>query len=174
MNSQRISNRKMIEENENIEQRLEGLKSDKVFRVPENYFDNFSERLKARIEVESKSVPRFSWLIYLKPALGIAAVIAITFLFIKIPGNLSLQDQKLLSKNQNTLTANKPSNDTAGTSISDELTASFESLVQLSQSQFLSALEEDVNQDGKPGIDSKALEEYLADNSFDYEIIGNN
>ena len=164
----------MIEENENIEQGLEGLKSDRVFRVPENYFDYFSERLKARIEAESKSVPRFSWLIYLKPALGIAAVLAIAFLFITLPVNLSLRDQTLLSDNQNKLTTNKSLNDTGGTSISDDLTASFESLVQLSQSQFLSTLEEDVNQDGKPGIDSKALEEYLADNSFDYEIIGNN
>ena len=162
----------MIEENENIEQRLERLKSERVFRVPENYFDNFSERLKTRIEAESKPVPRFSWLIYLKPALGVAAVLAIAFLFVKLPGDLSLRDQKLLSNNQNTLMTNKPSDDFAGTTISDELAASFESLVQLSQSQFLSTLEEDVNQDGKPGIDSKALEEYLADNSFDYEIIG--
>ena len=42
----------MKEENENIEQRLEHLKNGKTFRVPENYFEDFAERLRARIEEE--------------------------------------------------------------------------------------------------------------------------
>jgi len=67
-----------------------------------------------------------------------------------------------------------PSSDTLASNLSGELTAAFESLVQLPQSQFLSTLEEDVNQGDKSQIDPKELEEYLADNSFDYEIIGNN
>jgi hypothetical protein len=162
----------MKEENENIEQRLEHLKSGNSFSVPENYFEDFSQRLRARIEEESKPVRRISWFMYLKPALGIAAVLAIAFFLIKIPVNLSVSDQKLIANNS--LTTNKPSNDTAAASLNDDLTATFESLVQLPQSQFLSTLEEAVSQDNKSQIDTKTLEEYLADNSFDYEIIGNN
>ena len=162
----------MKEENENIEHRLEGLKNGKEFRVPENYFENFAERLKARMEEESKPVIKLTWFTYLKPVLGIAAVLTIALLLIKVPVKLSLREEKLIS--ENTLTTNKPSNDTAASSLSDELAASFESLVQLSQSQFLSTLEADVNQDNQSQIDPNVLEDYLADNSIDYELISNN
>jgi hypothetical protein len=157
----------MKEENENIEQRLEHLKSGNSFRVPENYFEDFAGRLRARIEEEKKPSLRLSWFTYLKPALGIAAVLVIAILIVKVPVNLSKSDQKLLTKDVS-------STETVTSSLSDELTASFESLVQLPQSQFLSTLEEDVNQGDKSQIDPKALEEYLADNSFDYELMGNN
>jgi len=163
----------MKEENENIEQRLEHLKNGKTFRVPENYFEEFAERLRTRIQEESKPAPRISWFMYLKPAFGIAAVLAIAILLVRVPVNLSLRDKETLTNN-NTLITDKPSDDSAASSLSDELTAAFESLVQLPQSQFLSTLEEDVNMDNKSQIDPKALEEYLADNSFDYETIGNN
>jgi len=157
----------MKEENENIEQRLDHLKSDKTFRVPENYFEDFAGRLRARMEEEKKPSLRLSWFMYLKPALGIAAVLIIAILIVKVPVNLSKSDQKLL-------TENAASTETVASSLSDDLTASFESLVQLPQSQFLSTLEQDVNQGDQSQIDPKALEEYLADNSSDYEIIGNN
>jgi len=155
----------MKEENENIEQRLEHLKSGRTFRVPENYFEDFAGRLRARIEAESKPVPRLSWFMYLKPALGIAAVLAIVFLLVYVPVNLSLTDH------ENTLTISQPINDSVNTDVNNNLPASYEALVQLPQSQFLSTLEEVVNQDDAPAIDPKALEEYLAANSFDYETI---
>ncbi len=163
----------MKEDNENIEHRLEGLKNGKEFRVPENYFDHFSERLKARIEEESKPVIKLSWFTYIRPALGIAAVLTIALLLIKVPVKLSLRDQKLIS--ENALTTNKQSNESSTSSLSDELAASFESLlVQLPQSQFLSTLEADLNQDDQSQVDPKALEEFLADNSIDYELISSN
>lgn len=162
----------MKEEHENIEHRLEWLKTGKEFRVPENYFENFSERLKARMEEESKPVIKLSWFTYLKPALGIAAVLTIALLLIKVPIKLSLHEQNLMSKNA--LTTSKLSNDSATSSLSDELAASFESLVQLPQSQFLSTLEADFNQNDQSEIDPKALEEFLADNSLDYELIRSN
>jgi hypothetical protein len=159
----------MKEESENIEQRLEHLKNGNSFRVPDNYFEDFAGRLRTRIEEESKSSRKLSWFVYLKPALAIAAVLAIVLLLVvKVPVNLSQDDYKLFSNNKNTIKTETTS------SLSEELTASFESLVQLPQSQFLSTLEEDFNQGDKSQIDPKALEDYLADNSFDYEIIGNN
>ena len=164
----------MKKENENIEDRLEALKEGIEFRVPENYFDNFAERLRTRIQEESKPVIKLSWYMYLKPALGIAAVLTIVFLLVRVPVKLSLRDQKLLTNNENILTKGKPSVDQVTSSLSDELTASFESLVQLSQSQFLSTLEADVNHSDPSQIDQEALVEYLADNSIDYELIGNN
>jgi hypothetical protein len=163
----------MKEDNENIEHRLEGLKSGKDFRVPENYFDNFSERLRARIEEESKPVIKLSWFTYLKPALGIAAVLLIALLLISVPVKLSLLEQKQVS--ENALNTNKQSNESSTSSLSDELAASFESLlVQLPQSQFLSTLEADFNQGDQSQIDPKELEEFLADNSIDYELISSN
>jgi hypothetical protein len=172
MKSQSTDNCKMKEENENIEHRLEGLKNGREFRVPENYFDNFAERLRARIEEERKPVIKLSWFTYLKPALGIAAVLTIALLLIKVPVKLSLREQKII--NENSLTTIKTSNETATSRLSDELAASFESLVQLPQSQFLSTLEADADQDNQSQIDQKALEEYLADNSIDYDLIRNN
>jgi hypothetical protein len=164
----------MKEENENIEQRLDHLKNGKAFRIPENYFEEFAERLRARIDEESKPAPRISWFMYLKPSFGIAAVLLIALLLVKLPVNLSLRNQELLHTRINSPGLNMPSSDTLASNLSGELTAAFESLVQLPQSQFLSTLEEDVNQGDKSQIDPKELEEYLADNSFDYEIIGNN
>ncbi len=78
----------MKEENENIEQRLEALKKDKEFRVPDNYFDNFAERLRSRIKEENKPVIKLSWFMYLKPALGIAAVLTIAFLLDQSSGKI--------------------------------------------------------------------------------------
>lgn len=158
----------MKEDNENIEQRFEHLKNRRTFRVPENYFEEFAERLRARIEAESKPAPRISWFIYLKPALGIAAVLTILFLLVYVPVNLSLTDHK------NTVTISQPINDSVNTDVNNNLSASFEALLQLPQSQFLSTLEDVVNQDDTPTIDPNALEEYLAANSFDYEIIRTN
>lgn len=154
----------MNKENENIEKRLEGLKNGPSFRVPENYFDNFAERLRSRIEEESKPFMRISWFNYLKPIIGIAAVLALALFLVNIPVNLSLSDQNRIAD----ISKSEPA------ILSDESNASFESLVQLPQSQFLSALEEVFTGNVEDQIDPKALEEYLADNSFDYEMINSN
>lgn len=164
----------MKEENENIEHRLEGLKNGKEFRVPEDYFDGFAQRLMTRIKEENKPVIKLSWFTYLKPAFAIAAVLIIAILLIKVPVKLPTRDQKLLTNNEIIQTSNRLPNDTSTSNLSDELTAYFEALVQLPQSQFLSVLEEDVNQSDQFKIDPTELEEYLADNSIDYETISNN
>jgi hypothetical protein len=159
----------MKEVEENIEKRLEGLKNGPSFRVPENYFENFAERLRSRIELESKPVVRISWFNYLKPAFGIAAVLALAFLLVNIPINLSLSDKNSLADKTNVNVSAVQAGNSDG-----ESTASYESLVQLPQSQFLSALEEVFTDNEESQIDPKALEEYLADNSSDYEIINSN
>jgi hypothetical protein len=159
----------MKDEDENIEKWLEGLKNGPSFRVPENYFENFAERLRSRIEKERKPVLRISWITYLKPSLGIAAVLALAFLLVNIPINLSLSDKNSLADQSQVNVPNVRTSNSDG-----ESTASYESLVQLPQSQFLSALEEVFTNNDENQIDPKALEEYLADNSTDYEIINGN
>jgi len=164
----------MKEEYENIEHHLDGLKNGKEFRVPEGYFDSFNQRLMERISEENKPVIKLSWYTYLKPALAVAAVLIIAILLVKVPVQIPSRNQIRLSSNENIQKLDQPSNEISSTSLSDELTTYFESLVQLPQSQFLSVLEEDVNQGDQFRIDPKDLEEYLADNSIDYEIISSN
>jgi hypothetical protein len=168
---QNISNHKMKEENENIDHRLEGLKNERAFRVPDGYFDTFTERLSTRIEQESKPSWRISWFAYLKPALGIAAVLAIAFLLVYVPVNLSLPQY-----NNGSVASNEQIKDSSKTNTDaiNELSATFESLVHLSQSQFLSTLEEVDSHNDPSQMDPAALEAYLADNSFDYDFIGSN
>ncbi|HKM92976.1 MAG TPA: hypothetical protein VJY41_04925 [Prolixibacteraceae bacterium] len=64
-------------------------KADKSnpFVVPEGYFDNFSERLMGRIELEvqEKKRPTFKIINLLRPALLIAASFAILFVMIYLP-----------------------------------------------------------------------------------------
>lgn len=159
----------MKEENLNIEKRLEVLKNKEVFKVPENYFEDFAGRLKSRIAKESKAPVRISWIdYYLKPALSIAAVFAILFLAIYIPVN------KTFNKGKTKIVQSGKPAKIENIQQSTEMGDSFEALTMLPQSQFLSTLEDVESQDEATAIDPKALEEYLADNSSDYDLFTNN
>jgi len=158
----------MKKENLNIEQQLERLKNENVFKVPENYFENFAERLSVLIREESKPKIYYSWVnYYLKPVFGIAAVLTILFLLVYVPVKYSFEEDQ-------NLTEIRQMNSKSETIDLNEQLASFETLIMLPQSQFLSALEEVENTEDADMIDSKELGEYLADNSFDYELFRNN
>ena len=66
---------------------LSNISNENPFRVPNQYFDDFSARLQARIEAEKEVVPdqpnRFIRI--LKPALGLAASFALIFLLVYWP-----------------------------------------------------------------------------------------
>jgi len=66
---------------------LSNISKENPFRVPDQYFDNFSARLQTRIEAETSIVPdqpnRFIRI--LKPALGLAASFALIFLLVYWP-----------------------------------------------------------------------------------------
>ena len=60
---------------ENTASDLSGIKKENPFRVPDNYFDDFSARLQKRIYAEKTAVhtQKNSIVRYLKPVIGIAA-----------------------------------------------------------------------------------------------------
>ncbi|MCK5730652.1 MAG: hypothetical protein KAH68_06235 [Draconibacterium sp.] len=67
--------------------RLSKLKKENPFGTPDKYFDDFSARLKIKLEAEKKIIPIKQNLIirFLKPAIGIAASFAIIFLLANLP-----------------------------------------------------------------------------------------
>jgi hypothetical protein len=158
----------MKKENLNIEKRLEYLKNESFLKVPERYFDDFAGRLKTRIENESKPVVSQSWInIYLRPALGIAAVFAVLFLAIYMPVTKSLKDEKVtMSYNESQVKLNntQPRNEKGDV----------EALMMMPQSQFLSALEAVETSENANVIDPQALKDYLAESSLDYYLLTSN
>ena len=68
-----------MDELEKIAPGLSKIKKENPFRVPENYFDDFSARLKVRLEAENTGISKNQNKIiqYLKPALGLAAGFAL-------------------------------------------------------------------------------------------------
>jgi len=70
-----------MKELEKIAPELSKIKKENPFRVPENYFDDFSARLQVKLEAEENAVPvkKNNIIRYLKPALGLAAGFALVF-----------------------------------------------------------------------------------------------
>ncbi|MCG6186435.1 hypothetical protein [Maribellus maritimus] len=66
---------------------LSKIKKENPFRVPENYFDDFSARLQMKIEAEKKVVPgpKRRIIQLLKPAISLAASFALIFLLVYWP-----------------------------------------------------------------------------------------
>jgi len=77
----------MKDELKHIAPELSKIKKEKAFKMPENYFDDFSARLHTKIEMEKQPVeeqkPRIIQL--LKPALGLVASFAIIMLLVYVP-----------------------------------------------------------------------------------------
>lgn len=64
------------------------------FRVPKNYFDDFSARLQSQLHAEEEATPsrRKNVVRYLKPVLGLAASFTIIFMLVYWPLNSFLPD----------------------------------------------------------------------------------
>ena len=74
-------NKKTMIELNKIAPELSKIKKENPFRVPENYFEDFSARLHERLEVEKTGVPKYKNKViqFLKPAIGLAAGFALIF-----------------------------------------------------------------------------------------------
>lgn len=65
---------------------LENMKHNNPFGVPEGYFENFSERLEKRIQVEEEHKNVFRKIVVvLKPAIGLAASLLLVLFLIYSP-----------------------------------------------------------------------------------------
>lgn len=89
-----------MDEFKNIAPKLSKLKKENPFGTPEKYFDDFSARLKIKLEAENKVVPTQQNKIirFLKPALGLAASFAIIFMLVNLPLK-KFMSQKVVSSN---------------------------------------------------------------------------
>ena len=70
---------------DNIKHLFGSLKKDNPFRVPENYFETFTDRLNDRIDEEAQRSKKRSIFVILNPILKFAAVFAIAMLLVYIP-----------------------------------------------------------------------------------------
>jgi hypothetical protein len=70
------------------------IKKKQPFRVPDNYFDDFSARLHTRLETETDVLPQSKGRVIrmLKPILGLAASFALIFLLVYWPIKSFLPD----------------------------------------------------------------------------------
>jgi len=135
------------------------------YSVPDGYFESFSERLNLRMQAEGlKSAQQQNFrtrgvLFYLKPALGLAAGLAIllsVFLYPYMGHKSTLQADMQDS-------AGMKSDDPA-----DLLPSTYASLI--SDAQFLLALTEMDDYDASK-ISKEGLADYLAFNCSDFEIL---
>jgi len=137
-------------------------KMESGYSVPEGYFETFGERLKLRMEIESHTKPSKGMLIYLRPALGIAAGLAILLTVYMHP--FGSQKQSVLIGLQNT-------NDLSAVDQTDAMVSTYTSLV--SDVSFFSALSEMDEYDATK-ISKDGLAEYLVSNCSDFEILNAN
>ncbi len=73
---------KLMEELKNLAPELSKIKKENPFRVPDNYFEDFSARLQMKLDAENSEVPvkQNKIIAYLKPALSLAAGFALLFM----------------------------------------------------------------------------------------------
>ena len=136
-------------------------KMEAGYTVPEGYFESFGDRLKLRMEAEPKVRPLRGVIFYLKPALGLAAGLAILLTVYLHPyGKQSL----LLVNLQSTAAV-------SGEDQTDPLSNTYASLV--TDGQFYSALNEMDEYDASK-ISKAELADYLATNCSEFEIVNAN
>jgi hypothetical protein len=136
------------------------------YTVPEGYFESFGDRLKLRMEAKERlqrqPLPKKGLLVYLRPALGLAAGLAIIVTVYLHP--FGKQSQVILASVQNTT-------DLQAEDQADHLSNTYASLV--TEGQFLSALKEMDDYDASK-ISKDGLADYLASNCSDFEILNAN
>jgi hypothetical protein len=81
------------------------IKKEQPFRVPDNYFDDFSARLQSRLETETDVLPQSKGRVIrlLKPILGLAAGFALIFMLVYWPIKSFLPDY--LARTETTIEA---------------------------------------------------------------------
>ncbi len=134
--------------------KLSEIKKENPFRVPDNYFDDFSARLQTKLTAEKQPLPEKAGIItrFLKPALGLAASIAVVFVLVYWPLN-EFMDKQVAENRMEQITDNEDEYLSLVESIDEE---SFYTLMEQSETT-----EE---------LSDEALVDYLSAHVTDYEI----
>ncbi|HEY3389381.1 MAG TPA: hypothetical protein VGK38_07415 [Prolixibacteraceae bacterium] len=154
----------MKEKDENIENRFGNLKKGQPFRVPDDYFETFAERLMVRIGEENRQDNKRTLFFYLKPVLMVAASLVLVMLMVYVPVRkfFPVSNKPYLAQ----LKVNTDSVDSV-----EVLPATIFSY--FSEAQFLSAFS-DMNKMETDTLSNDDLEDFIADNYNDYDVIANN
>lgn len=144
-----------MDELENISPELSKIKKETPFRVPDNYFNDFSARLQGKLEAEIITLPNHKnrFVRFVKPALGLAASFALIFMLVYWPLKTFVPEQE----------ANNDFN------YESEITdREYISMVEgIDEYSFLALLEEPAN---PVNFTDEEIVSYIQTNSSDYEI----
>ncbi len=152
----------MKEKKADIEEKASFPKMATGYGVPEGYFETFGERLKRRMEEEQKTPETKGIVFYLKPALSIAAGLAILLsVYLHYPVSVRTQGIATVSKIDTLQQRDQL----------DQFASTYSSLV--SDAQLISAIAEMDEYDASK-MSKDALADYLATNCSDFEILNAN
>jgi hypothetical protein len=143
-----------MDELRKIAPELSKLKKENPFRVPENYFEDFSARLQERLETEKTEVPKNQNRViqFLKPAIGLAAGFALIF-------TLSYWPLRIFTPNE------QAENITIINSESEMLYASW--VEGIDENSFYAMLD---NPNGSVDFTDDDLADFVNTNSSEYDI----
>ncbi len=143
-----------MDELKKIAPELSKIKKENPFRVPENYFEDFSARLHERLEAEKAGVHRNQNRIiqFLKPAIGLAAGFALIF-------TLSYWPLRIFTPNE------QAKNLSTGNSESEMLYASW--VEGIDENSFYAMLD---NPNGSVNFTDDDLADFVNTNSSEYDI----
>lgn len=143
-----------MEELENIAPELSKIKKETPFRVPDNYFEDFSAQLQMKLDAEKTEAPKKQTRVIqiLKPALTMAAGFALLF-------TLAYWPLKLITPNQ------QANNETIEVDINDMLYANM--VEGIDQNSFYALLDEPANQ---TQLSDEDLAVIVNSNSSEYDI----
>lgn len=148
-----------MNELKNIAPKLSEIKKERPFRVPDNYFDDFSSRLHTRLEAEKQVLPKPKSRIirFLKPAIGLAASFLLIFMLVYWPIKSFLPNY-LANKNA-------PSE----TVITEEDTY-MSILEKMDENSFFALLSDSSEEEKVDDFNDEELMSYVSSNFSDYEI----
>ncbi len=143
-----------MDELNKIAPELSKIKKENPFRVPENYFEDFSARLQERLETEKTGVPKNQNRViqFLKPAIGLAAGFALIF-------TLSYWPLRIFTPNE------QAENITIVNSESEMLYASW--VEGIDENSFYAMLD---NSNGSVDFTDDDLADFVNTNSSEYDI----
>lgn len=138
------------------------MKRKQPFDVPEGYFDLFPERVDKLIKEEDKGVVKSSRVRYVKAIIGIAASAAAILLLILLP----IQD--IYNRYLSEYGSNQVQNESTDIF---ELIWSDDYLSNISENTFILTIDELLFSDDKEEIEINDLEDYIAFNYSDFDIL---